>query len=87
MIIEMISLSISMKVWDQAGVELATPGFAVKLASVARHVTDCCNRYTMACPPVHEDNPRALACDKYQLLIFSKVCLLDLILYVPSTIF
>ena len=29
------------KVWDQAGIELATPGSAVRLASVARHVTDC----------------------------------------------
>ena len=30
-----------MKVWDRAGMELATPGSAVRLASVARHVTDC----------------------------------------------
>ena len=30
-----------MKVWDRAGIELATPGFAVRLASVARHVSDC----------------------------------------------
>ena len=33
-----------MKVWDQARVELATPGSAVRLASVARHVTDCATR-------------------------------------------
>ena len=30
-----------MIVWDRAGIELATPGSAVRLASVARHVTDC----------------------------------------------
>ena len=33
-----------MKVWDRAGIELATPGSAVRLASVARHVTDCATR-------------------------------------------
>ena len=30
--------------WDRAGIELATPGSAVRLASVARHVTDCATR-------------------------------------------
>ena len=30
-----------MKVWDLARIELATPGSAVRLASVVRHVTDC----------------------------------------------
>ena len=30
-----------MKVRDQAGIELGTPGSAVRLASVARHITDC----------------------------------------------
>ena len=30
-----------MKVWDLAGIELATPGSAVRLASVVRHITDC----------------------------------------------
>ena len=30
-----------MKVWDRARIELATPRSAVRLASVARHVTDC----------------------------------------------
>ena len=33
-----------MKVWDQAEIKLATPGSAVRLASVARHVTDCAMR-------------------------------------------
>ena len=33
-----------MKVWDRAGIELAIPGSAVRLASVARHVTDCATR-------------------------------------------
>ena len=32
------------KVWDQAGIELATPGSAVRPASVTRHVTDCATR-------------------------------------------
>ena len=33
-----------MKVSDRAGIELATPGSAVRHASVARHVTDCAMR-------------------------------------------
>ena len=44
MTVEIISLSISTKVWDQAGIELATPGSAVSFASVTRHVTDCATR-------------------------------------------
>ena len=35
------SRSISMKVLDRTGIELATSGSAVRLASVARYVTDC----------------------------------------------
>ena len=31
-------------VWYRAGIELATPGSAVRHASVARHVTDCATR-------------------------------------------
>ena len=30
-----------MKVWEQGGIELGTPGSAVRLAYVARHTTDC----------------------------------------------
>ena len=44
MTLEIILLSISTKVWDRAGIELATAGFAVRLASVTRHVTDCATR-------------------------------------------
>ena len=44
MTVENISWLISTKVWDRAVMELATPGSAVKLASVARHVTDCATR-------------------------------------------
>ena len=44
MTVEIISWSISTKVWDRVGIELATPGSAVRLASVARHVTDCATR-------------------------------------------
>ena len=36
MTVEIISWSISTKVWDRAGIELATPGSAVRHASVAR---------------------------------------------------
>ena len=44
MSVEIISRSISTKVWDRAGIELATPGSAVSLASVARHVTNWATR-------------------------------------------
>ena len=44
MTVEIISWSISTKVWDRAGIELATPGFAVSFASVTRHVTNCTTR-------------------------------------------
>ena len=44
MTVEIISWSISTKVWDRTGIELATPGSAVRHASVARHVTDCTTR-------------------------------------------
>ena len=44
MTVEIISRSISTKVWDRAGIELATPGIAVGHASVAKHVTDCATR-------------------------------------------
>ena len=40
MTVEIISWSISTKVWYRAGIELATPGSAVRHASVARHVTE-----------------------------------------------
>ena len=43
-IVEIISWSTSTKVWDQTGIELATPGSAVRHASVARHITDCATR-------------------------------------------
>ena len=44
MTVEIISWSISTKVWDRARIELATPGSAVSFASVTRHVTDCATR-------------------------------------------
>ena len=34
-----------MKVWVWKGIELATPGSAVRLTSVARHVTDCATQH------------------------------------------
>ena len=51
MTVEIISWSISTKVWDRAGIELATPGSAVSFASVTRHVTGCATRpgRTWAC--------------------------------------
>ena len=42
MTVEIISWSISTKVWYRVGIELAIPGSAVRHASVARHVTDAC---------------------------------------------
>ena len=30
-----------MRVWDWAEIKLANPGSAIRLASVARHVSDC----------------------------------------------
>ena len=44
MTVEIISLSISTKVWDRTGIELVTPRSAVRHTSVARHVTDCATR-------------------------------------------
>ena len=44
MTVEIISRSISTKVWERAGIELANPESAVRLASIARHVTDCATR-------------------------------------------
>ena len=41
MTVKIISSSISTKVSDRARIKLATPGSAVRLASVARHITDC----------------------------------------------
>ena len=47
MTVEFITCSISTKVWDRAGIELATPGSAVRLTSVARHITDYAARYQL----------------------------------------
>ena len=44
MTIEIISWSISTIVWDPAVIKLAAPGSEVRLASVARHITDCATR-------------------------------------------
>ena len=41
MTVEIISRSIFTKILDQAKIELATPGSAVRHPSVARHLTDC----------------------------------------------
>ena len=38
--VEIISWSISPKVWDRAGIKLVIPGSAVRHVSVARHVTN-----------------------------------------------
>ena len=52
MTVEIISWSTSTNVWDQARIELATPGSAVRHASVARHVTDCAMRPGIKITPV-----------------------------------
>ena len=36
-----LNKQLTSKVWDWAGIELATPESAVRPASVARHVTNC----------------------------------------------
>ena len=41
MTIEIISRSISTKVWERAGIQLGIPGSSVRCASVVRHVTEC----------------------------------------------
>ena len=41
MTVEIISWSISTKVWDQAQIELVTPGSAVRYASLVRQITHC----------------------------------------------
>ena len=55
--VEIISSSIFTKVWDWAGIELATTGSAVRRASVARHVTDCATRPGNK----EQEGPRALS--------------------------
>ena len=47
MAIEVISRSISTEVWDRAGIELTTPGSAVRHLSAVRHVTDYAMRPSM----------------------------------------
>ena len=59
MTVEIISWSISTKVWDRAGIELATPGSAVRHASVARHVTDCATRPGCRVQRLNEISPIA----------------------------
>ena len=49
MTVEVIARSISTKVLDRAGIEFATPGSAVRLASVARKVTDCATQAGNLC--------------------------------------
>ena len=62
MTVEIISWSISTKVLDRAGIKLATPGSAVRLASVARHITNIAtlpiqeNMYNVSYIYVHKEN-------------------------------
>ena len=44
MTLDIISWSISMKVWDRNRIKLLTPGSAVRHASVVRHFTNCPTR-------------------------------------------
>ena len=55
MTVKIISWSISTKIWGQVGVEFATPRSAVRLASVARHVTDSATRFGQT----SSQNPKA----------------------------
>ena len=48
MTVEIISRSIPSKVWDRAGIQLMTPGSAVRHASVAGHFPDCATRHSLS---------------------------------------
>ena len=74
MTVEIISWSISTKVWDLAGIKLATPGSAVRRASVVRHVTDCARR-----PGQYSRSGSYLVIGQY-----SRFFLFVLLLYVSS---
>ena len=50
MTVEIISWSISTQIWDQAGIELTTPGYAVRLTPVVPHVIDCATRPSTEVP-------------------------------------
>ena len=80
MTVEIISWSISTKVWDRTEIELATPGSAVRHASVARHVTDCATRPGLyACDVIVQYNTKFIyivdACDvivQYKIYLYSR---------------
>ena len=71
MIVEIISYLIFTKGWDLAGIKLVTPGSAVRLPSVARHVTNC------AMWPV----PHDCVTELYPKLCYNKVCYKGTTLY------
>ena len=76
--LEIISWSIPTKVWDRAGIELPTPGSAVRLASVARHVIDCPTRLGKGEMSLHdhsEDWPTKIPLKKTCFLTASSVLL------------
>ena len=59
-----------MNVWDLAGIELATPGSAVRHASVARHVTDCATRSSKYMRGIGPDVVSVVVHYQVQLLCF-----------------
>ena len=70
MTVEIISRSISTKVWDRTGIKLATTGSAVRHASVARHVTDCATRpglcvLGLAVSNINESNFKLISPEHY----------------------
>ena len=88
MTIEIISCSISTKVWDWAGIELTTPGSTVGLA------TDCADdpsKFTRNVKPYfsYKSDLLSVVIGLFWVIIhiYTFVCLFDLILYVPPTIF
>ena len=91
MTVEIISRSISTKVWYLAGIELATPGSAVRHASVARHVTDWLQMRVwlhvkmcrLICVFVYHMFPLWRQCSKWlfiscQIFYFLIECLMDI---------
>ena len=79
MTVEIISWSISTKVWDRAGIELATPGTAVSFASVTRHVTDCATRPGESCMTRFMKVMYILICKSYVRLDLWDSCMAEFV--------
>ena len=59
------------EVWDLAGIELVTPGSAVRHVSAFRHVTDCAT-----CPDMKRDMTKVMKFFSYSTQLSTKFILL-----------